>query len=113
MAQASWYGNTATWDGVKDETSGKGGFWASLANMDYQGTIPALTLVLSIFDTGGEPYYVGRGGIQLFAHFKLGTFTDVPESMWFVEPERDLNAIDIALSPLLSEPLTQQVSKAK
>jgi hypothetical protein len=107
VTKADWYGNKATWDGVKDETTGKKGFWASLAASDYSGSIPALSLILPITGTDGEIYYVGRGGIQLFARFSLGRFEDVPESMWFAEPERDEKAVNVALRPLLKDPLTQ------
>jgi len=109
VTEASWYSNTATWDGVKEASSGKGGLLASLlmTNANYQGSIPALSLILPIHNTSGEAYYVGRGGIQLFAHFNLGSFTDVPESMWFVEPERDVNAVNVALAPLLNDMETQ------
>ena len=113
VAKASWYGNSATWDGVKDETTGKGGFWASLAAANYQGSVPALSLIVPIFDINGDPVYVGRGGIQLFAHFKGGRFIDVPESMWFVEPERDLNAANIAMRDLVADPVATQVSKTQ
>lgn len=102
--QASWGGNSATWDGVKDDTTGKEGFWATLSAADATGTIPALSLILPLTSTSGETYYVGRGGIQLLAHYDYG-FVDVPESMWFVEPERDVNAVNVALAPLLNEPV--------
>lgn len=104
VIQASWSGNTAIWDGVKDETSGKSGFWAALAMSDRYGSISALSLIIPLFGTSGEVYYVGRGGIQLFAHLQGGKFVQVPESMWFVEPERDVNAVRIACAPLLNEP---------
>ncbi len=107
VTTASWSGNTATWDGVTDETTGKGGFWASLAASDKYGSVPALSLILPLFSTSGEAFYVGRGGIQLSAYLKGGRFVDVPESMWFVEPERDVNAVSIALAPLLTEPVAQ------
>ena len=106
VVKASWSRNTATWDGVKDETTGKGGFWAAIAAPEATGTLPALSLILPLTGTSGETYYVGRGGIQLFAHYK-GGFVDVPESMWFVEPERDVNAVNVALASLLNESVAQ------
>ncbi len=106
VIKASWNGNTATWDGVTDHTTGKGGFWAALSAPDAFGTIPALSLILPVTGTSGETYYVGRGGIQLFAHYK-GGFVDVPESMLFVDPERDVNAVNVALALLLNEPIDQ------
>ncbi len=103
---ANWNSNKATWDGVEDETTGKEGFWADLFGPQATGTMPALSLVLPLTSTSGVAYYVGRGGIQLLAHYD-GSFVDVPESMWFVEPERDVNAVSIALAPLLNEPAVQ------
>lgn len=106
VTKASWGGNTATWDGVTDHTTGKGGFWATIFAPEATGTIPALSLVLPLTGTSGEIYYVGRGGIQLFAHYK-GGFVDVPKSMLFVDPERDVNAVNVALASLLNEPIGQ------
>ena len=75
--------------------------------------MPALSLIVPIYDTNGDAVYVGRGGIQLFAHFKGGRFVDVPESMWFVEPERDADAALIAMQELVADPATPVVSKAR
>ena len=106
VTKASWNSNNATWDGVTDNTTGKGGFWADLFGPQATGTIPALSLILPLTGTSGETYYVGRGGIQLIAHYKAG-FVAVPASMWFVEPERDVNAVNVACAPLLNEPVAQ------
>lgn len=106
VVKASWNSNAATWDGVTDHTTGKGGFWADLFGPQATGTIPALSLILPLIGTSGETYYVGRGGIHLIAHYK-GGFVDVPASMWFVEPERDVNAVNLACAPLLNEPVAQ------
>ncbi len=105
VTTANWNSNKATWDGATDETTGKEGFWADFFGPQATGTIPALSLILPLTGTSGVTYYVGRGGIQLIAHVELGTFTDIPESMWFVEPERDVNAVNVALAPLLNEPV--------
>ena len=104
VTTANWNSNKATWDGVEDETTGKEGFWADFFGPQATGTIPALSLILPLTGTSGVTYYVGRGGIQLFAHYD-GGFVDIPESMWFVEPERDVNAVNVALAPLLNEPV--------
>ena len=106
VVKASWNSNTATWDGVTDHTTGKGGFWADLFGPQATGTIPALSLILPLTGTSGETYYVGRGGIQLYAHYK-GGFVDVPESMLFVDPEKDVNAVNVALASLLNEAVAQ------
>ena len=105
VTTANWNSNKATWDGATDETTGKEGFWADFFGPQATGSIPALSLILPLTDTSGETYYVGRGGIQLVAHVVGLSFTEVPESMWFVEPERDVNAVNVALAPLLNEPV--------
>jgi hypothetical protein len=105
---AQWSGNNATWDGATDATTGKTGFWASLGNSNMSGTIPAMSLVVVLRDkTDSEGYYVGRGGIQLLAHYGetfTAGFTDIPKSEWFVDGERDVTAVTIALTALVNEP---------
>ena len=72
------------------------------------GTIPAMSLIVVLKDeTDSEGYYVGRGGIQLIGHHGetfTGGFVDVPKSEWFVDEERDVTAVAIALSALVNEP---------
>ncbi len=106
--RANWSGNSATWDGVTDTVSGKTGFWASLKNPNMGGTLRAMSLFVVLRDkTDSEGYYVGRGGIQLVAHYGetfASGFVDIPESEWFVDQEKDVTAVAIALSALVNEP---------
>lgn len=108
MVKANWTGNTASWDGVTDATSGKTGFWASFRNSNLSGTIPAISLIVVLKDkTDSESYYVGRGGIHLVARYGetfASGFQDIPLSEWFVDEERDVTAVSIALSALVDEP---------
>jgi hypothetical protein len=108
LVGANWMGNAAGWDGVTDTTTGKTGFWAAFKTSNVGGTIPAMSLVVGLRDkTNSEDYYVGRGGIQLIAHYGetfAGGFVDIPESEWFVDEEKDVTAVDIALSALVNEP---------
>ena len=62
---------------------------------------------MTLLNTDFEVYYVNSGGIHLTAHYgeTLGSgFTDIPVADWFVDEERDRNAVDIALSALVNEP---------
>jgi hypothetical protein len=106
--KANWAGNSATWGGVTETVTGKTGFWAAFSNANMSGTIPALSLVVVLRDkTDSEAYYVGIGGIQLVAHYGetfAGGFVDIPESEWFVDQEKDVTAVNIALSALVNEP---------
>lgn len=108
IVKASWEGNSATWGGVTETVSGKTGFWASFNNSNMFGTIPAMSLVVVLRDkTDSEGYYVGIGGIQLIGHYGetfAGGFVQIPESEWFVDQEKDVTAITIALSALVNEP---------
>ena len=57
--------------------------------------------------TDSAGYYVGIGGIQLVAHFGetfMRGFVDIPESEWFVDQDKDVTAVNIALSALVNEP---------
>ncbi len=107
--KANWNGNSATWDEVTESVTGKTGFWAGLfSNQNMYGTLPAMSLFVVLRDkTDSEGYYVGRGGIQLAAHYGetfAGGFVDIPESEWFVDQEKDVTAVNIALSALVNEP---------
>ena len=108
IVKAGWSGNSAYWSGVTDTVSGKTGFWASFKNSNMGGTLRAMSLFVVLRDkTDSEGYYVGRGGIQLIAHYGetfAGGFVGIPESAWFVDQERDVTAVNIALSALVNEP---------
>ncbi len=108
IVKASWKGNSATWDDVTETVSGKTGFWATFKNQDMSGTIPAMSLYVVLKDkTDSEGYYVGIGGIQLVAHYGetfASGFVDIPKSEWFVDEEKDVTAVAIALSALVNEP---------
>ena len=108
IVKANWSGNSAAWDGVTESVTGKTGFWASLSNANMSGTIPAMSLLVVLKDkTESEGYYIGRGGIQLVSHYGetiAGGFVDIPKSQWFTDEEKDVTAVDIALSALVNEP---------
>ncbi len=108
IVTANWSGNSAAWDGVTETVTGKTGFWAAFSNSNMAGTIPAMSLFVVLRDkTESEGYYVGKGGIQLVAHYGetfTGGFVDIPKSQWFIDEEKDVTAVDIALSALVNEP---------
>ncbi len=108
IVEANWTGNAAGWDGVTDTTTGKTGFWAAFSNPNLGGTLPAMSLFVVLRDkTDSEGYYVGRGGIQLVAHYgeTFGSgYVDIPQLYWFADQEKDVTAVNIALSALVNEP---------
>ncbi len=103
VVKANWSGNHAIWHGVDEPTTGKEGFWASLAASSSYGTIPALSLVLVLKDPQEKVYYNNFGGIQLVQWLKGGTFVDVPGNQLLTDSERNERAVTITLMPLLSE----------
>jgi len=91
----------ARWDGVSQLLRGKGVLgW--LAAAQKQGTVGALSLVVSIEDMSGNTLYVSAGGLQVLTTLggKEG-FTDVPEDSLFVDPQRNLEAVRVALEALV------------
>ena len=108
IVEANWSGNSAAWDGVTESVTGKTGFWAGFSNSNMSGTIPAMSLFVVLRDkTESEGYYVGKGGVQLVAHYGetfASGFVDIPKSQWFIDKEKDVTAVDIALSALVNEP---------
>ena len=107
IVKANWGGNSATWDGVTETVTGKTGFWAAFNNSNMSGTVPAMSLFVVLKNkTESGAYYVGKGGIQLVAHYGetlAGGFVNIPKSKWFVDEEKDVTAVDIALSALVNE----------
>jgi hypothetical protein len=109
VVAAPWTGNYANWDGATDVTTGKTGFWAGFGNSNMSGTIPAMSLIVVLKDkTDTGNFYVGRGGVQLIARYGesfASGFREISKSEWFVDPARDVAAVDAALSKLVNEPV--------
>lgn len=108
VVKAPWSGNTASWHGVTEATTGKEGLWGFLVAPTAHGTIPALSLIVSIEDHNGNEYYLNFGGIQLVQWVKGSGFVDVPENELLADPERNRRAVEIALTPLLSKGIEKQ-----
>ncbi len=105
---AHWARNRANWDGTSEATTSREGIIGALFAPDAAGTIPALSLVVTIKDIDGNVLYVDRGGIQLLAKlepkgsFIFGghDFTGVPRHSLFTDSARSAKAVEIALGEL-------------
>lgn len=96
-------GRTAYWDGT---SQGFGSFADFLLMRGYQGRLPAFSLCVRFWDPAGTPMFHNDGGIQL-----AGTPTKAIEpSKLFVDTERNLNAVHIALAPMLTRPVARPVT---
>ncbi len=101
VVQASWSGNGAAWHGVKESTTGREGCLSGAP--DAFGTMPALSLVVSIYDLEDNLYYMNYGGIQLLTRVIGKQFYDIPNDDLFIDKTRDIRAVNIALEPLFKE----------
>jgi hypothetical protein len=110
IVRAGWGSASARWDGVSEMlASGLGLLGAPNAS----GTMPALTLVVSISGADPEdpPQYRHRGGIQVLEkltpiseRFSGKIFAPVPQETLLAIEERNRAAIDVALGPLVKKP---------
>ena len=80
-------GGKARWDGAS-EGMGSGS----------SGTVPALSLVVSVSDTSGTDIYSGRGGIQVLSKGSK----NVSRDKLFKDSKRNLQALHFALDSLVA-----------
>lgn len=93
-------GDVARWDGTSQGAARKK-FWKALLGVSHSGTIPALSLNVRLSDGDNRALYENRGGIQVLAKAGVERLEDVPRSELFVDEERNLKAVHLALDPLL------------
>lgn len=90
----------ARWDGTS-ETAARKKFWKAVLGISHSGTIPALSLHVTLSDTDDRDLYQNAGGIQVLAKAGVDGLQDVPREQLFVDEERNLKAVHLALDPLL------------
>ncbi len=93
-------GDVARWDGTSQGAARKK-FWKALLGVSHSGTIPAMSLNVRLSDGDDRALYENRGGIQVLAKAGVQRLEDVPRSELFVDEERNLKAVHLALDPLL------------
>jgi hypothetical protein len=69
--------------------------------MSHSGTIPALSLHVTLSDTDDRDLYKNAGGIQVLAKAGVDGLQDVPRHQLFADEERNIKAVHLALDPLL------------
>lgn len=98
---ASLSQDQAHWDGAT-EGAGKGGFWKALLRT-HSGSIRALSLVVVLAGSEGQLLYAKAGGIQVLGNVTLGGVVERrPRSELFADRDRNENAVNLALDPLLA-----------
>jgi hypothetical protein len=102
--KATWGTNIATWDGAQEPAMGKDGILERMVLSNFSGTLPALSLKLTIADPNGHPMYENPGGIQLLAWLTMSSgFQDVPKENLLANKERNRKSVDIACKPLFKQ----------
>lgn len=90
----------AKWDGTSEGAARKK-FWKAVLGMSHSGTIPALSLHVTLSDTDDRDLYKNAGGIQVLAKAGVDGLQDVPRDQLFADEERNIKAVHLALDPLL------------
>jgi len=91
----------AKWDGVT-QGAGKKTFLKALVGISHYGTVPALTLQVNLSDAEDTALYENAGGIQVMAKIGPNSQADpVPRDELFVDEERNVRAVHLALDPML------------
>ncbi|KPJ86720.1 MAG: hypothetical protein AMS18_15330 [Gemmatimonas sp. SG8_17] len=89
----------AKWDGASQSVGGSVG-----------GVFYALSLSVAIEDMDGAGLYIGRGGLELLERWDrmARDYVSLPDSSLFVDKARIVNAVDLALGPIVElRPKTQ------
>ena len=82
----------ARWDGTSQSVGGR-----------VAGVFYALSLAVVIEDMDGVGLYLGRGGLELIERWdrSVGDYVSVPDSSLFLDRARIVNAVDLALGPIV------------
>ncbi len=82
--------------GHMDHYGGLGGFLFGTK----EGTVPALSLIVSVEDMTGTDLYTGVGGIRLVVRVDGDRFVRLPRDSLFMDGSRNAAAIHLALDSL-------------
>ena len=100
--KANFNANRARWHGTAEYLV-SGGFWAAFAAGNTYGTVPAVSLFVSLADMNGVDMYVHAGGVQVLSKLSGRNFVAVPRHELFIDEERNRHAVNIALNPLVGK----------
>jgi hypothetical protein len=90
-------GNVAYWNGVKEAVA-PGGMWSAALLGNYsRGSVPALSFAVNLDDIEGNRMYTDVVGLQLLEKINGDKFYPVPVGTILTDPQREANAVRIAL----------------
>jgi hypothetical protein len=96
---ARFNGGKVKWDGVEEQSGARGGLGGFLFGTK-EGTVPALSLIVSVEDMTGTDLYTGVGGIRLVVRLDGDRFVRLPRDSLFIDGSRNAAAIHLALDSL-------------
>ncbi len=99
-----FFQDQAKWDGVSESIGNAVPVWvAALAGTYSSGTVPALSLCVTLRDIDGNNLYTECGGIQLAAKLAGHTFQKVSDEKILTDAQRNTNAVAIAFKAFHDE----------
>jgi len=102
VVKANFGANRASWNGTTEELVPGGALTAFLIG-GSSGTVGALSLFVALSDLNGVNMYANAGGIQLLSKLSGRNFVTVPRHELFADEERNRQAVNIALNPLIGK----------
>jgi hypothetical protein len=94
--------NRASWHGTTEYLVQGGALTAFLIGSS-SGTVGALSLFVALSDINGVNMYTNAGGIQVLSKLSGRNFVTVPRHELFADEERNRQAVNIALNPLIGK----------
>ena len=99
--------STASWDGVRESSSGKSGLASFFSDVAVTGTTPALSFIVELRDATGRVLYARAGGLQVVQYLRAeglaAKFRSIDPKYIMTDPKRDERAFAIAFGPLAGE----------
>ena len=90
------------WDGAKQYVQSKGELLKmALLSRTKSGKVPALSARVAIIDSTGRSVYVNYGGVSALVRVTTKGIEDIGSEQAFADAERNVNAVRLALEPLV------------
>ena len=101
--------DTASWHETSEALSSG---WATFL-VQHHGNVPALSFGVYVIDSNGVDMYLKMGGIQVLEKIAGGKLVPIPENEILANEERNTEAVNIALDPLVRKTPPSQAPGAK
>lgn len=92
-------GGKIAWDGIEERSGGRGGLGGFLLG-EHTGTLPGLSLRISLVDSTARTIYRGAGGLELAGRIQDGRLVDLTPDSLLGDDARIARAVHLALDSL-------------